>query len=73
MEDRGIYVCRAENVAGRAQASAIIEVASKFTFILDVFWLGLNFQSYTLAVLEKVLLLFICIGSNPKSLFLQFA
>ena len=25
-EDRGLYVCTVENVAGRAQASAIVEV-----------------------------------------------
>ncbi|XP_064610527.1 LOW QUALITY PROTEIN: basement membrane-specific heparan sulfate proteoglycan core protein-like [Liolophura sinensis] len=29
MEDRGIYVCRADNVAGRAQASAVVEVARR--------------------------------------------
>ena len=30
VEDRGLYVCRAENRDGTAQASAIIEVESKY-------------------------------------------
>ena len=29
-EDRGLYVCTVENVAGRAQASAIVEVEREF-------------------------------------------
>ena len=28
--DRGLYVCVAENVAGRAQAAAILDVESKY-------------------------------------------
>lgn len=32
VEDRGLYVCRAENRDGTAQASAIVEVESKSIF-----------------------------------------
>jgi hypothetical protein len=30
MDDRGVYVCSASNVAGTAQASAIVEIERKF-------------------------------------------
>lgn len=29
MEDRGVYICSVSNVAGRAQASGIVEIESK--------------------------------------------
>jgi hypothetical protein len=29
MEDRGMYVCTASNVAGRAQASAVVDIERK--------------------------------------------
>lgn len=32
VEDRGLYVCRAENRDGTAQASAIVEVESELIF-----------------------------------------
>ena len=36
-EDRGLYVCKAENIVGAAQASAIIEVESMFHLNLIMF------------------------------------
>ena len=35
MADRGVYVCHAENVAGRAMASAMVDVESK-QFLLNI-------------------------------------
>ena len=31
MEDRGIYVCRAENSAGIAQGWVVVEIESKYS------------------------------------------